>query len=384
MNRSQFLAVIAVLVVLLAAGAGVLWWQKGEWRSADTRVGQRLVPGLVISDVAEIRVQDSASAVTLESKDGRWQVRERAGYPASVDRIAEFLNKLADLKTAQVEALADSQRPRLQLVEPKGPETKDAGTLVELKYRDGKTTRLLLGKPVVRQNATTAPSKAATAASGRYVAIGEPAVLAVVSDPLTQAEARPAPWLARDLVRVHQTKQITSVGPDGKPRWSASRPSESADWKSVTPGEPLDNNKVQDLVSVLIYIALADIAPDASQAGFESGPTLKIDTFNNYHYAITFGKQEGDLRYMKVALEGDPPKTRTPDKGESAEEKEKKDKQYAEDYKGMLGQIEREKRLEGWTFLVKNEDVQALLRDRAQMLPEKKDEKKDDKKGGKK
>ena len=161
-------------------------------------------------------------------------------------------------------------------------------------------------------------------------------------------------------------------------RWSASRPNESADWKSTRPEDRLDNGKLQDLVSALIYISLAEVAPDASNAGFDKGVTLKIDTFNNYHYALTFGNQVGDLRYMKVALEAAPPPTRPPQEGESAEDKKKNDEQYLKDHEGMLAHVQREKKLEGWTFLVKDEDVKALVRDRAQLLPE---PKKDDKKG---
>jgi hypothetical protein len=376
MNRKQFLTLVVVLALLLAAGAAVFFSQRGEWNASDTRVGQRLIPGLVVANVTEIHLKDANGEVTVQSKDGQWHVKERNDYPGNLDRIAEFLSKVAELKAVQVEPLVDSQRGRLDLVEPKGPDTKNAGTAVELKDKAGKTTRLLLGKPVVRQNATTAPEKGGPAPSGRYVAPPEPGVLAVVSDPLSLAQAKPAPWLARDLVRVVQASRMTSVGADGKVRWSASRPNESADWKSTT-GDKLDSNKLQDLVSAMLYIALADVATDPSRAGFENGVTLKIDTFNNYHYALTFGKNEGDLRYMKVALEAAPPPTRPPQEGEAAEDKKKNDEQYLKDHDGMLAHMKREKKLEGWTFLVKEEDVKALVRDRAQLQPEpKKDAKK--------
>jgi hypothetical protein len=378
MNRSQFLFLIGVLAVLAAAGGGVMWWKSGEWRSTDIRLGQRLVPGLVAANVGEIRLQESSGVVTLEFRDGVWQVKERGAYPASVDRIGEFLAKLADLKIAQVEPMADSQRARLQLVEPKGPDVKDAGIVVELKDKAGKPlARLLLGKMVVRQSATTAPTKGSPGPSGRYVAPAEPGVVAVVSDSLSQAEAKAELWLAKDLIRVTGARRMSSFGPDGKMRWSVARESESADWKSTVAGDKLDNNKVQDLVSVLIYIALADVAPDASKAGFERGPTLKIHTFNNYDYSLTFGDRQGELRFMKIGLIGNPPKTRPPEKGDKPGEKEKQDKEYSDNYQGMLAQVEREKKAEGKVFLVRNSDIEALLRDRAQLLPEKK---KDDRK----
>jgi hypothetical protein len=377
MTRKQFLVLLAVLVLLLGAGAWVMWSQQSDWRSTDTRVGQRVVPGLVIANVAEIRIQEPGKSVTLHRKEGNtWHVKERNDYPASYERIGELLNKLADLKATQVEALGEKQRPRLGLVEPKG-DARDGGTLLEMKDKDGKTTRLLLGKPVVRQSQTTAPTKGTTPPTGRYVLGAEKDALIIVNDPLSNVQAEPGPWLSRDLIRVHNAGTMTSLTPDGKVRWKVSRPNENADWKAADGGPAIDNNKVQDLVSVLIYVALADVATDPAKAGFDKGVVLKIDTLHNTQYTLQLGDKVGDLRYFKASLTGDPPRTRTPGKNETPEEKEKKDKEHEENYKGQLGQLEREGRIRDWTFLVKDEDVKNLLRDRAELLPSKKqDEKK--------
>lgn len=346
MKRSHFLVLVAVLAVLVAAGAGVAWWQQRQWRGEDARVGQPLVPGLIAANVAGIALRDSQGMVTLEAKEGTWHVQERGGYPASVERIGEFLAKLAELKIAQVEPFAESQRVRLELLEPKAG-VKQAGTAVELKDKAGKSAaKLLLGKKVVKQSATTAPTKGAPEPSGRYVQSSEPGSVLVVSDPLPLAEAKPGLWLAKDLIRVHGAKQMTSLL-GGKVRWSVARDSESADWKSTLPGEKADNNKVQDLVSVLIYIALADVAVDAPDAGFDRNPVLKIGTFDNLNYTLSFGDPHGDLRYLRISLEGNPPAARVPAKNESAEDKAKKDKEFEENHKGLLEQLAREKKLEG-------------------------------------
>jgi hypothetical protein len=375
MTRNQFLILLGVLAVLVAAGAWVMYSQRSDWRSSDARVGQRLVPGLIVANVAEIRIQEAGNEVTLERKDGNWHVRERLDFPANVERIGELLVKLAELKVTQVEPLGEKQRSRLDLAEPKA-DAKNAGTLLELKDKDGKNvTRLLLGKKVVKQSQTTAPTKGTPDPTGRYVVGAEKDAVAVVPDPLSNVEGRPAPWLAKDLVRVHNAKTMTSLTGEGKVRWTVTRASESADWKAADGGPPVDNNRVQDLVSVLIYIALADVATDPSKAGFDQGVTLRIDTFHNTHYTLQLGRQEGDLRYMRIGLTGDPPKTRMPGKDESAEDKEKKDKEFEDNYKGQLMQLEREGKLKDWTFLVRNSDIESLLRDRAQLLPQKKDEK---------
>ena len=93
MNRKQFIVLIAVLVGLALAGAGVMWWQKSAWRTNNGAVGERLLPGLVVSEVEKIRVVEAGESVTMNRVEGKWQVAERNGYPANLDRIADFLAK---------------------------------------------------------------------------------------------------------------------------------------------------------------------------------------------------------------------------------------------------------------------------------------------------
>ncbi|MFM9972503.1 MAG: DUF4340 domain-containing protein [Burkholderiales bacterium] len=371
MNRNQFIVLVGVLVALIVAGAGVMWLQRSDWRSSNAKVGEKLIPGLIVSEVVKMRVVESTDAVTAVKVDGKWQVVERDGYPAHIDRIAEFLAKLAELKVTQLEPLAESQRARLQLVEPKGPQTKDAGVLIELEGAAGKSLgRLLLGKRVVMQAQTTAPSKGSPQPTGRYVISGSDASnMAVILDPLPNAEAKPGLWLSRDLIRVSGAKAMQWTSGGGKPGWSVVRESETKDWRFADSGEKLDNNKVQDLVSVVLYIALGDVVTDKTKGNFDKGATLKIQSFDGLGYTIRLGDLEGENRYIKVAINGEPPKVRVPGKDETAEEKEKLEKTFEENRKAHMLGLERERKLEPWTFLVPNSNVEALARDRTQILP---------------
>jgi len=370
MNRRQFLILVAVLLALAAAGAAVMWWQRADWRSSSATVGERLLPGLVVSEVERIRVIESGETVTLNRVDGKWQVAERNGYPAGLDRIADFLAKLAELKITQLEPLAESQRARMQLLEPKTAPGKDAGTAVELEGKDGKPLgRVLLGKRVVMQAQTTAPAKGSPQPTGRYVVGKDPASMAVILDTLQNAEAKPGPWLARDLIRVSGAKAMQWSSGSGKPGWSVVRESETKDWRFADSGEKLDNNKVQDIVSVVLYIALGDVVTDPGKGGFDKGASLKIQGFDGLAYTLRLGDLEGEMRYLRVALSGEPPKVRVPGKGETAEEKEKLDKTFEENRKAWMLGLERERKLEPWTFLVPNSNIESLSRDRSQLLP---------------
>ena len=368
MNRNQFLVVLVALVVLLAGGAGVMWSERTSWKVEDTRIGQKLFPALTISDVAQIRIQEPSKTLTLAKGSHGWTVIERGDFAADQERIVQLLIKVAGLKIVQHEPLPDSQRARLQLVEPRGKDDANAGTLLELKDSTGKSlARVLLGKKVLKSTeVASAAGAAAGLASGRYVAAaGDPANVSAVSEPLAEAEAKADGWLVRDLVRVDRLKSITATGPDGRQRFALARDNDSAPWKLAGGGDKPDSGKLQD------------VAADAKNAGLDHQVTVRAQTFDGLTYTIRVGDKAGDDRYhVGISVSGELLKQRVPDKGESATDREKKDKEFAERLNKLEEKLAREKQLDRWTYLVSKSSVEALLRDRAQLMPDKKKEEK--------
>ena len=379
MNRKQFLAVLAALVVLVAAAAGVVLSDRSAWTSADSRAGQRAVPGLKIADVAEIAIRDSSGELHLVRGQAGWSVRERADFPADTDRVAAVLVKLAEMKVVQSEPLIESQRARLELVEPNLIESKDkaqgAGTVLELKdAKGGKLGRLLLGKKIVKGPPAGSPARGEPEATGRYVTAGDDVgTMLAVGDPLTQVESRPQAWLVKDLVRAEGVKSV-SASKDGRPRWRVTRESESLDWKLAGSGERPDLQKATDLASSLGWVNLVDVVAEPAKAntGLQHAVVINAETFDGLGYTLKIGERAGDNYYVGVAIAGEPRKTRTPAKGEKAEDKAKNDSAFEERRKKLLEQVEREKKLERWVYLVSKTGVDPLLRDRQQLLPEKK------------
>ena len=380
MNRKQFLAVLAALIVLVAAGAGVMWSDRSSWKAEDARVGQKLFPGLRISDVAEVRVQEPSKTLTLAKGAQGWTVRERGDFAADLERIGQLLIKVAGLRIVQHEPLPDSQRARLELVEPKGRDEANAGTLLELKDASGKSlARLLLGKKVMKSAEVASASGAAGGLpSGRYVvAAGDPANVSAVSDPLAEAEAKVDNWLVRDLMRADRLKSITATGPDGRQRFALTREDDNAPWKLAGTGGKPDSGKIQDVVSSLTYLSLQDVVADAKSAQLEHSVTVRADTFDGLTYTVRVGDKAGDDRYnLGLSVSGEPAKQRVPDKSESAKDKEKNDKEFAERLNKLEQKVDREKKLDHWTYLVSKSSVEALLRERAQLMPEKKKDEK--------
>lgn len=376
MSRKQFIVTLVALVVLGAGGAAVVLSDRAAWTDANTRSGQKLVPDLHISEVAEIALGDAAGELHLvKGKDG-WSVRERADFPADTDRIGELLVRLAELKIVQRENLPGSQRARLQLVEPKERDTKDAGTRLELKDAKGRAlAHLLLGKKVLKGAPGTELARGEPEATGRYLASqGDAGTLLVVSDPLSQAEPRAGQWIQKELIRVDRSRSISAAGGDGKPRWAVARNSESVDWRFADSPVKPDLQKATDLASALYWINAVDVVPDPAKVdtGLGRPVVIKAATFDGLTYTLRIGNKIGDNYYLGLSVAGEPPKTRVPAKGEKAEDKAKKDKEFEEARKKLLERVEREKKLERWTYLVARSSLDPLLRDRAQLLAEKK------------
>lgn len=382
MTRKQFLILVAALAVLAAVGAWIMQSQRTAWGTADSRIGQKLVAGLKLEDVAEVALRDASATLTLARRDGAWTIKERADFSADTERVRDLLLKLIELKVVQTEAVAEAQRARLELAEPGAAAGIGTGTRLELKDGAGKTMiRLLLGKKVTAKTAAEGPSPEQGVPTGRYVMPGtETGSVALVSDPLGAAEAKPEAWLSKDLIRAERVKSITATGPDGKERFSLSRQTESYDWKLAGGGKP-DLQKAQDALNPLQGMSLSDVVPDpgSAAAGLDRPIVIRAQTLDGVTYTLRLGSKPADDRYfVSISVSGEPVAARKAGKGETAEEKEKQDKAFAENRARLVERLEREKKLERWTYLVARTAVEPLLRERAQLLPEKKP------KGGKK
>jgi hypothetical protein len=370
-SRNQFLAVLAALAVLVAGGAGIAWWKRASYEVADVRVGQRLLEGLKVDEVAQVDVADAQGTVTLVRGEGGWSVKERGGFPADIDPIRDLLVKLHELKVVQAEGLTDAIKPRLQLAAPgAGAKPEETGTLVELKARDGKSVaKLVLGKQATKE--ARGPGLGMGVPSGRYVWVAaDPQRVSVVSEPFAGVAAKPQEWLAKELLRLERPKSLTVVGPDGHARWSVSKDSEAGDWKLAGAGK-FNTGRAQDAASALYGLRIADAAAGVSDAdaGLDKPTLVRATTFEGWAYEVRIGKPApGGRRYVKTSVTGAVPETRTAAADEKPEDKEKNEKAFADRKDLLAAKLAREKAVAGQTVLVESSTLEPLLRDRAALL----------------
>jgi hypothetical protein len=372
MTRKTFLILIGMLVVLGGAGLALFWQDLSAWRSTGTKIGFKPFEKLAINEVAQIRLYDGKGEVTLGLKDGRWTVKQRGDYNASVQEIGDLLAKLPDLKVVQTENVGSSLLPRLSLVEPAKDAKADAksegtGTQLELSDKAGKPIgSLLLGKKVVKKEPSPLPIQQETPV-GRYVlSPGNPTVL-VMSDALKNADARPELWLAKDFFKADRIKSLAASG--GGVVWKIARKEEFDPWKFADGGGELDPGKAVAAVNALAAVVFSDVALDVKMENLEQPRTLVADTYDNLTYTLKFARKPGgDDYYLTVAVGGEPARTRTPEKNEKPADKERLDKQFEETLKKLDERLKLEKSFAAWTYVVAAKTLEPLLKPRNELI----------------
>jgi hypothetical protein len=372
MNRKTFLILIVLLVVVGGAGLALFWQDLSAWRSTNTKIGFKPFEKLPVNEVAQIHLYDGKGETTLALKDGRWTVKQRGDYSASVQEIGNLLVKLPDLKVVQTENVGVTLLPRLNLVAPAehekaGAKAEGAGTQLELSDKSGKVIgSLLLGKIVVKKEPSPLPIQQETPV-GRYVlSPGNPTVL-VMSDALKNAEAKPENWLIKDFFKADRIKSLTVNG-DGV-QWKIARKEEYDPWKFAEGGGELDPSKAVAAVNALAGLTFSDVALDVKAENFEQPRTFIAETYDNLVYTIRIARKPGgDDYYLSVAVSGESPRVRTPEKNEKPADKERLDKQFDEGLKRLDERIKLEKNLAGWTYVVAAKTLEPIIKTRAELI----------------
>jgi hypothetical protein len=390
MNRKQ----LGILIVLGAViGALALYISRrnaASYQSAgEGGAGKKLLPDFPLNDVARIRLKQGTNELNLVRQEDNWTVRERDGYPANFQEIGDFLRKVWDLKVVQTEQVGSSQYPKLELVEPEKASGTNSATLVEFKDKSDKTLRaVLLGKKHMRKSAAASPFGGSDGwPDGRYVlVVNGPKDVAVVSDALAEVELKPDRWLSKDFFKVEKLKTISVTQPVATNSWKLTREIENGPLTlaDAKPGEQLDTGKSSPAGNALSYPSFTDVASLQAKpevTGLDHPIVANIETFDGFKYTIKVaGKTNEDNYYLNMNVSGDLPKERTPGKDEKPEDKEKLDKEFKDRISKLEEKLKQEKSFEKWTYLISKWTVDPLLKERKDLLAEKKEEpKKDDK-----
>jgi hypothetical protein len=345
--NARFTLILVVLLVVLGGGALYYQYQESSRRPANlAALGQNLFKDLPAAEIAQIRIVEPKSTLTIRRKDDRWTIEERADFPADVGKVRAFVLQALSLKVGQSEPIGDKDRARLNLDE--------SGTQVVFANAEGKPLgKLIVGKKYFKREVDN-PEKAR--ADGRFVARPEePKTVYLVSDPLTQATTRTAEWIDRSSFQVEKVKSLEVRYPDAG-GWRIERDGDTADWRlaGAQPGEKLDVSRANAASYSLSMLELADVAPKDTK--LEAPTTIEATTLDGLSYSIKVGKLQGDNYPVSFSSAGTL----------------RKDEKDAERTKKLEERLPLEKRLSEHVLLLPKAKLDDTLKKRDELL-EKKD-----------
>jgi hypothetical protein len=149
------------------------------------------------------------------------------------------------------------------------------------------------------------------------------------------------------------------------------------------PGEQLDSTKTSSLANPLGSPSFVDVLGTRAGATAPDKPTVAtVETFDNFTYTLTLGQKTNDNFPLMLVVVAQPVRERTPGKDEKPEDKDKLDKEFKEKLKKLDEKLIGEKAFEKWVYLVSSWTVDPLLKERHQLLAEKKEEPKKENQAG--
>jgi len=204
MNAKTLYALIAAAVVALAAA----WWINSSHApiSESAEQAKPLLPGFRehVNDVTAITLTgpDNQVLATLKRGQGGWSIEQKAGYPADVAKLREFLLKLADATIIEPKTSNPKLYASLGVDDIKGKDAK--GVLVSIEGLK-EPVKLIVG------------NFNGGGGGGTFVRREGDAQSLLVKGNLT-VEKTAAGWEKHDLTDIgaNRVKQVTIVNPDGK------------------------------------------------------------------------------------------------------------------------------------------------------------------------
>lgn len=381
MNSKQLTLLIVIGAILGGLGWVAYRKQSAPYEESAQKMGGKVLPNFPLNDVEQLTIKQQGGEVHLAKKDDIWVVKERADHPANFNNISDVIRKFWELKVAKPVKTGPSRLPLLELVSPdKGP-----GTLVEFKDKSGKVINsVLLGAKSMKQAPAESQFGGGGWPDGRYIMVGSDVkTVALVTEPFASVEAKPEDWLNKDWFKVEKLKSISVTTPAGTNSWKLTRDSETADWKlaDTKPGETLDGGKSGGATSALSMPSFNDISTNSAPAatGFDKAVVAKLETFDGFLYTAKVGGKSGEENhYFQIAVAGEFPKERTPGKDEKPEDKAKLDKDFADNLKKLQDKLKADSAFAKWTYVVSKWTIDPLLKERRDLLAEKKEETKAD------
>src|SRR5262249_7702389 len=114
------------------------------------------------------------------------------------------------------------------------------------------------------------------------------------------------------------------------------------------------------------FVDISDAKSDAT--GLDKPVVVTVTTEDGFTYVLNFGKKMEENYPVTVSVSANLPTARTPGKDEKPEDKEKLDKEFQTKHETLEKKLAKEKKVEGWTYLLPKYSVEQVEKNRADLL----------------
>jgi hypothetical protein len=201
----------------------------------------------------------------------------------------------------------------------------------------------------------------------------------LIADPLNNLEAKPDVWVSKDFFKIERPKAIAVTFPAATNSWKIIRDTETGDWNfaDAKGDEKLDQARASGVSSPFASPSFTDVLPANTQPqppGLDKPTVVTVDTFDDLTYTVKVGSKTNDDYPITVTVAANFPKQRVPAKDEKPEDKAKADAAWAKRQSDLEARVKQTKEFENWIYLIPSWTVEPVLKDRKDLVAEKKEE----------
>lgn len=291
MSRKHLLILAALTAIVV--GVALVISRVYQPGSASV-VGERLYPGLEarLNEVDKVVAHTGGHPpVTLQLKDGRWLVTDRAGYPADTSKLRQDLLILARMELIEAKTRESANYALLGVMDPKDIQDEETQSLQLFDAQAHELAHVIVGKAGLSGN--------------NYVRRAGEAQTWLASTALrTPKDA--AEWLERDLFDVVETRvRSVQVKPAAGEAYEVSHESSGQEFmlKPAPTGRMVSQSDVMRLVRSFKGMRLDDVMADA-EADKSPDPWTQLD-MSTYDGLLVHAqiRKLGDMYQLRAQAE---------------------------------------------------------------------------------
>jgi hypothetical protein len=298
--KARAFVAMALAAVVSSIAAIAVYTSNNQWAQGHV-AGAKLVPALASGtmQISSVAVAQGGKGLTIESRDGRWVIKERNGYQADPEKIRALLVKLS--KAELIEAKTRNA-DRYAMLELEDPAAKDAKSR-SVRLLDGKGSTiadLIIGK---RRWDAFGSGK-----GGTYIRIaGDPQTW--LADAEFDVTSDVKAWIKPNVFEIASAKinrlTIEIPGEDPLRIERGGAPDSKASFVGLPEGKKLkDSSAADSVLRAASTIDAEDVRKIDAQTASDGVNRVSLSTSDGLDVTIRLRK-DGDAAWVSLEASGD-------------------------------------------------------------------------------